>query len=54
MPFVVRKIPFESVTDTAGLLACIERAQGQGLTGDEAIMAAFEENARDTSRVGGN
>ena len=26
---------------------------GQGLTGDEAIMAAFEENARDTSRVGG-
>jgi glutamate synthase (NADPH/NADH) large chain len=27
---------------------------GQGLTGDEAIMAAFEENARDLSRVGGN
>ena len=24
------------------------------LTGDEAIMAAFEENARDLSRVGGN
>ena len=30
------------------------RPHGQGLTGDEAIMAAFEENARDTSRVGGN
>ena len=27
---------------------------GQGLTGDEAVMAAFEENARDLSRVGGN
>jgi glutamate synthase (ferredoxin) len=40
--------------DYKRMLACIERAQGQGLTGDEAIMAAFEENARDTSRVGGN
>jgi glutamate synthase (ferredoxin) len=36
------------------MLACIERAQGQGLSGDDAIMAAFEENARDLSRVGGN
>jgi glutamate synthase (ferredoxin) len=26
----------------------------QGLPADEAIMAAFEENARDLSRVGGN
>jgi glutamate synthase (ferredoxin) len=40
--------------DYKRMLACIERAEGQGLTGDEAIMAAFEENARDTSRVGGN
>jgi glutamate synthase (ferredoxin) len=40
--------------DYKRMLACIERAQAQGLTGDEAIMAAFEENARDTSRVGGN
>jgi glutamate synthase (NADPH) large chain len=40
--------------DYKRMLACIERAQGQGLTGDEAIMAAFEENARDLSRVGGN
>ncbi|PAW64023.1 MAG: glutamate synthase large subunit [Opitutia bacterium Tous-C1TDCM] len=39
--------------DYKRMLACIERAQSQGLTGDEAIMAAFEENARDTSRVGG-
>jgi glutamate synthase (NADPH/NADH) large chain len=40
--------------DYKRVLACIERAHGQGLTGDEAIMAAFEENARDLSRVGGN
>ncbi|MCF7688169.1 MAG: glutamate synthase large subunit [Cephaloticoccus sp.] len=40
--------------DYKRMLACIERAKGQGLTGDEAIMAAFEENSRDTSRVGGN
>jgi hypothetical protein len=24
------------------------------LTGDEAVMVAFEENARDLSRIGGN
>ena len=40
--------------DYKRMLACIERAHGQGLTGDEAVMAAFEENARDLSRVGGN
>ena len=40
--------------DYKRMLACIDRAQAQGLTGDEAIMAAFEENARDLSRLGGN
>ena len=40
--------------DYKRMLACIERAEVQGLTGDEAVMAAFEENARDLSRVGGN
>jgi glutamate synthase (ferredoxin) len=40
--------------DYKRMLACIKRAHDQGLTGEEAIMAAFEENARDTSRVGGN
>jgi glutamate synthase (NADPH/NADH) large chain len=40
--------------DYKRMLACIEKAQAQGLSGDEAIMAAFEENARDLSRVGGN
>ena len=40
--------------DYKRMLACITRAHDQGLTGDEAIMVAFEENARDLSRVGGN
>jgi len=40
--------------DYKRVLACLERAHSQGLTGDEAIMAAFEENAHDLSRVGGN
>jgi glutamate synthase domain-containing protein 3 len=40
--------------DYKRMLGCIKRAHEQGLTGDEAIMRAFEENARDLSRVGGN
>jgi glutamate synthase domain-containing protein 2/glutamate synthase domain-containing protein 1/glutamate synthase domain-containing protein 3 len=40
--------------DYKRMLACIKRAHDQGLTGEEAVMAAFEENARDLSRVGGN
>ena len=40
--------------DYKRMLACIKKAHDQGLTGDEAIMTAFEENARDLSRVGGN
>jgi len=32
----------------------LRRAHEQGLSGDEAIMVAFEENARDLARVGGN
>jgi glutamate synthase (ferredoxin) len=46
----VRVIP----KDYKRVLACIKRAHDQGLSGDEAIMAAFEENSRDLSRVGGN
>ncbi len=49
-PSFVKVLP----NDYKRMLACIERAHGQGLTGDEAVMAAFEENARDLSRVGGN
>jgi glutamate synthase (ferredoxin) len=40
--------------DYKRMLACIARAHEQGLTGEDAIMEAFEENARDLSRVGGN
>jgi glutamate synthase (ferredoxin) len=50
LPKFVKVMP----KDYKRMLACIDRAQAQGLTGDEAIMAAFEENARDLSRVGGN
>jgi glutamate synthase (ferredoxin) len=50
VPLFVRVMP----NDYQRMLACIERAHGQGLAGDEAVMAAFEENARDLSRVGGN
>jgi glutamate synthase (ferredoxin) len=50
LPKFVKVMP----KDYKRMLACLDRAQAQGLTGDEAIMSAFEENARDTSRVGGN
>jgi len=50
LPKFVRVIP----KDYKRALACLKRAHDQGLSGDEAIMAAFEENARDTARVGGN
>jgi len=40
--------------DYKRVLAAIERVKSAGLSGDEAVMAAFEENARDLARVGGN
>ena len=39
--------------DYRRMLDAMQRAQQNGLTGEKAIMAAFEENARDVSRVGG-
>jgi glutamate synthase (ferredoxin) len=50
VPKFVKVIP----RDYQRMLGAIARAEEQGLVGDEAIMVAFEENARDTSRVGGN
>jgi glutamate synthase (ferredoxin) len=50
LPRFVKIIP----KDYQRMLACIQRVHEQGLTGDQAIMAAFEENARDLSRIGGN
>jgi glutamate synthase (ferredoxin) len=40
--------------DYKRVLTSMKRAHEQGLSGDAAVMAAFEENARDLSRVGGN
>ena len=50
VPRFVKVLP----NDYKRMLACIDRAHDQGLSGEEAVMAAFEENARDLSRVGGN
>jgi len=50
VPRIVKIMP----KDYKRVLASLQKAQDQGLTGDAAIMAAFEENARDLSRVGGN
>jgi len=50
VPKFVKVIP----RDYQRMLAAIARAEEQGLVGEEAVMVAFEENARDLSRVGGN
>ena len=39
--------------DYQRVLQAMKKVKKQGLTGDEAIMAAFEENVHDASRVGG-
>jgi glutamate synthase (ferredoxin) len=39
--------------DYKRVLQAMKKVKGQGLSGDEAIMAAFEENVRDVARVGG-
>jgi glutamate synthase (ferredoxin) len=50
VPKFVKVLP----KDYKRMLECIDRAQKSGLTGDEAIMKAFQENASDVARVGGN
>jgi glutamate synthase domain-containing protein 3 len=39
--------------DYKRVLQSIQQVQESGLTGEQAIMAAFEANARDVARVGG-
>jgi glutamate synthase (ferredoxin) len=39
--------------DYKRVLLSLKKVEEQGLSGEEAIMAAFEENARDVARVGG-
>ena len=49
MPRFVKVMP----KDYKRVLASLQRVKESGLSGEEAIMAAFEENARDAARVGG-
>jgi glutamate synthase (ferredoxin) len=39
--------------DYQRVLQALKRVQSSGLTGEQAVMAAFEENARDVARIGG-
>jgi glutamate synthase (ferredoxin) len=50
VPKFVKVIP----KDYQRVLQALQRVQSAGLTGEQAIMAAFEENVRDTARIGGN
>jgi len=50
LPKFVKVMP----KDYKRVLEALAKAQAAGLTGEEAINAAFEANSRDTSRVGGN
>jgi glutamate synthase (NADPH/NADH) large chain len=40
--------------DYKRVLEAEKRVRAQGLSGDEAVMAAFQENIKDVARVGGN
>ena len=40
--------------DYARVLKALRKAEADGLTGDDALIAAFEANARDVSRIGGS
>lgn len=49
LPKFVKVMP----KDYARVLAALQRVKDSGLSGEEAVMAAFEENTRDSARVGG-
>jgi glutamate synthase (ferredoxin) len=49
-PKFVKVIP----KDYERVLESLARVKAQGLSDDDAVMAAFEENARNVARVGGN
>ena len=36
------------------MLNALARVRSEGLTGDEAVMAAFEENVHSLARISGN
>ncbi|HOW64372.1 MAG TPA: glutamate synthase large subunit [Candidatus Paceibacterota bacterium] len=50
LPRFVRVVP----KDYHRVLLALKRVKDAGLSGEEAVMAAFEENARDAARVGGS
>jgi glutamate synthase (ferredoxin) len=50
LPKFIKVLP----KDYKRVLMAMDRVIASGLSGDEAVMAAFEENARDLARVGGN
>jgi glutamate synthase (ferredoxin) len=49
LPKFVKVVP----KDYQRVLHCLKKVKEAGLSGEEAIMAAFEENARDVARIGG-
>jgi glutamate synthase (ferredoxin) len=49
LPKFVKVLP----KDYKRVLQSMKRVQASGLSGEQAIMAAFEENARDVARIGG-
>ena len=40
--------------DYKRVLQCLQKAFEAGLSGDDALNAAFEENARDVARISGS
>jgi glutamate synthase (ferredoxin) len=50
LPKFVKVMP----KDYKRVLQALEKAQAAGLTGDEALAAAFEENSHDAARLGGS
>jgi len=50
LPKFVKVLP----RDYERMLNAFKKVEEQGLSGDEAAMAAFEENLRDLARVAGN
>jgi glutamate synthase (ferredoxin) len=52
-PEIVRRFVKILPKDYGRVLQSLRRVQETGLTGEQAIMAAFEENARDVARIGG-
>jgi len=50
LPKFVKVMP----KDYKRMLQSIKRMSDKGLSGEEALMAAFEDNARDLARVGGS